>query len=286
MGIERRLAVALTAVCLLPGIAVRAAGQAVLLQIRPHIGDTLHMRLDQEMDLAGNMVQGDGEMWTTMTTTWCVLQRMVVQRADSSGADVLQLTDSMAVSTSLPDAMRAPTGRSADGQGSGGQPLERAVLLHIASDGAVTVANATDRVGKTLRQVLANLPVTFPRHPVTVGSSWTRTMQLPPGAEYGADSIRLQFRLDSLSPTRDSAFISVHGPLAKQRPQIVAGGSTRLTQGNLTGMLLIDLRRGWPTEWHAVISVQSILRPPKGADTASGRMHMTVMQWLRAVDRP
>jgi len=290
MGIERRRqrVLAVSIALLLACLPSWVRAQEVLLQIHPHPGDTLHMRLDQEMDLGGDVHgMSGGDPSATMTTTWCVLQRMVVERADSGGVDVLQVTDSMAVATSVahgspgrgtPGAM-PPPGRSS--------PLDgTAILLHIAPDGAVTVLDSTDRVGRTLRQVVADLPVTFPRQPVRVGSSWVRTMQIPAGADYGAGQIRLEFRLDSVTPSLDSAFVSVRGPLGKEHIEAVVGGATVTTRGILTGTMVVDRRRGWLTDWHALISVQSVMHPPKGSDAEAGRMHMTLMQWLRAVDRP
>jgi hypothetical protein len=262
-------------------------GQDVLLQIHPHTGDTLHMRLDQEMDLGGDLPQTGGDPWSTTTTTWCVLQRMVVERADSGGVDVLQVTDSMAVATSVPRTTAGRTTPTPTPPAGGHPALEgTSVLLHIAPDGAVTVLDSTDRVGRTLRQVVADLPVTFPRQPVRVGSSWVRTMKVPAGADYGAGQIRLEFRLDSVTPSLDSAFVSVRGPLGKEHNEAVVGGATVTTRGILTGTMVIDRRRGWLTDWHALISVQSVMHPPKGSDAEAGRMHMTLMQWLRAVDRP
>jgi hypothetical protein len=261
-------------------MATGASAQSVLLQIRPHPGDTLHMRLDQEMDIVGAGPRIRGEPQVTVTTTWCVLQRMVVERIDTSGADVLQMTDSVSI---VSDGGRGPTS----------DPRQRATIqgtrlrIHVAPDGAITLLDSSDRVSAAVRELVANLPVTFPRKPVKVGHSWVRTMRLGSGPTYGGGSeIKLEFRLDSVSAGGDSAFVSVHGPLGKPRVDPGAGGATVTTQGSLAGTMLIDRERGWLTDWHAIIAVQYLIRPPRGSDAAPQRMRMTAMQWLRAVDRP
>jgi len=48
--------------------AADAGAQAVLLQIRPRVGDTLHLRLDQQTELTGMRRPGSTST-TTMTTT-------------------------------------------------------------------------------------------------------------------------------------------------------------------------------------------------------------------------
>jgi hypothetical protein len=261
-------------------VTATATAQSVLLQIRPHAGDTLHLRLDQEMDISGTSQQAPGDPPATVTTTWFVLQRMVVERVDSSGADVLQVTDSVSTVT-------------AGARGSTAVPRARSTIdgtqvhLHIAADGAVKLRDSTDHVSSALREVLTDLPVTFPRDPIKVGHSWVRTMKLPASATYpNGNEIKLGFRLDSVSQGGDSAYVSVHGPLGKPRADAVVGGATVTMRGTLVGTMLIDRRRGWLTDWHAIIDVQYVMRPPRGSDATPGRMRMTATQWLRAVDRP
>ncbi len=266
-----------------------AGAQQVLLQIRPHPGDTLHMRFDQEMDYAGSVRRagadstpgaGAATMVTRVTTTWCVLQRLVVERADSSGTDVLGVTDSVAVATVGARASEAAARQTRAMTG-------KRVWLRVAPDGAMAMLDSSTGVSSAVREVLANLPVTFPRRPVRVGQSWIRSMTVPAGAGYVAgEPITLQFRLDSVSATGDSAFVSVRGPLGSPRVDTAFGGERITSRASLTGTMLIDRTRGWLTDWHATIAVQSIISAPHVADSALGRMRMTVTQWFRTVDRP
>ena len=237
------------------------------------------MRLDQEMDVTTEGMQGAEDPTSAVTTTWFVLQRFVVQQADTSGTDVLQVTDSVATATEGgPNAAPVrPHPRVAGTE----------VHLHFAPDGAVRLLDSPDHVSSALREVLADLPVTFPHDPVKVGHTWVRTMKLPAGSGYTGDSdIKLEFKLDSVSSHEDTAYVSVHGPLGKPRVDAVVGGATLTTRGTLIGSMVIDRRRGWLTDWHAVIDVRYTVRPPRGSDAAPEIMRMMATQWLRAVDRP
>lgn len=268
------------AALVLTGAARPARAQRVLLQLRPHAGDTLHMRLDQEMDIARTGPAAFGDPATEATMTSVVLQRMIVEGVDSSGTEIRQVTDSFSTTT-------------ADDHGSPAAPrqglpvVEGQVRLHVAPDGAVTLQDSAGHVNSALREVLANLPVTFPRDPVHVGQTWVRAMKLPAGARYAADSeIRLEFRLDSVSGGTDTAYVSVHGPLGGAHVKSTAGGRTVTTHGTLVGAMVIDRSRGWLADWHARIDVEYTMQPLRGSNEPPSRVRMTAVQWLRTIDRP
>jgi hypothetical protein len=238
------------------------------------------MRLDQEMDIARTGPAALGDFASEATMTSVVLQRMIVEGVDSSGTEIRQVTDSFSTTT-------------ADNHGSPVPPrqglpvVEGQVRLHVAPDGAVTLQDSAGHVNSALREVLANLPVTFPRDPVHVAQTWVRAMKLPTGARYAADSeIRLEFRLDSVSAGTDTAYVSVHGPLGGARVQSTVGGRTVTTHGTLVGAMVIDRDRGWLADWHARIDVEYTMQPPKGANEPPSRVRMTAVQWLRTIDRP
>lgn len=266
---------------MLAAVASNARGQQVLLQLRPHAGDTLHMRLDQEMDVTRTGQAALGDVATEVTTTWVVLQRMIVERTDTTGTEILQVTDSVSTG-GLGSRSQTSDPRRARPAVDGSQ-----VLLHVAPDGAVTLLDSANSVSSALREVLKNLPVTFPRDPVEVGHHWVRSMKLPAGAGYGqGGEIKLEFRLDSVSDGDSLAYVSVRGPLGEQRVNGAIGGMAVTTRRTMAGTMVIDRQRGWLTDWHATIDVEYDMQPPKGSNQPPGRMRMTAMQWLRAVDRP
>ena len=77
-----------------------AHAQHVLLQLRPHVGDTLHMRIDQEVDITGSTSRPTGDSISSVTTTLFALARMIVAGSDSAGTDLVVVVDSMAQWTS------------------------------------------------------------------------------------------------------------------------------------------------------------------------------------------
>lgn len=257
-----------------------AAAQRVLLQLRPHVGDTLHMRVDQQVDLTGTGRRSGGDSVSSSTTTSFALARIIVERSDTGGADVLVVVDSMAQSSS-----GGRGSRSSDGGPRA--PNDRRVRVHMAPDGVPTVTDSLSTGNPEVRALLGGVPATLPHDPIRVGQTWERTMAAPPGTAYpGPAEIRLQFCLDSVSGSRDSAYISVRGALGKGRFPPSADGATVTTWGTVAGTMLIDRHRGWLTDSHAIISVHSVFTPPPGTGHPAVRMRMTVTEWFRTVDRP
>ena len=262
-------------------IARAADAQHVLLQIRPHAGDTLHMRLDQEVDLSRTASRSGGDSITTVTTTTLfVLMRTIVERSDSAGSNVTAVTDSVA---SVAAGTRG---------GESGDQLRRAlqgrrVHMHVAHDGATVVVDPQDEATPELREVLAEVPATLPQQPIKVGHTWERTMAAPLGRAFaGRGEIKARFCLDSISRSGDSAFVSMRGRLGTGGPG--AEGAPASSTVSVAGTMLIDRRRGWLADSHFIIVVQSVFAAPAvaGADLAPLRVRMTATQWLRTVDRP
>jgi hypothetical protein len=254
-----------------------AAAQRVLLQIRPQAGDTLHMRFDQQVDVAGTTHQTPADSATIMSTTSLfVLARTIVERTDSTGSDVSAVTDSVAVATVGGRGSESAERARRDLQG-------KLVRMHVALDGATVVRDPAGDASSELRQVLADVPATLPREPIMVGHTWQRTMETPLGGAYGGrGQITAHFRLDSVSRGGDSAFVSVRGAMGSARP---AAGANTITV-TMSGAMLIDLRRGWLSDMHVIITVHSMVLPAREGDPPPLRMRMTVTQWLRTVDRP
>src|SRR5689334_23262358 len=69
--------------------------QPVLLQIRPHVGDTIAVQLEQRLEIT----TGAGESMRRMTTVTQVFSHAIVNRTTSHGAEVTALTDSIRTAT-------------------------------------------------------------------------------------------------------------------------------------------------------------------------------------------
>lgn len=237
----RRLVTAV--VCL--AVPLAASGQRVTLQIRPRIGDTLHLRYDQR-------IEASDAPSVTSVSTLLVLSRTIVEASDSAGTDVVAVTDSVDMAPQSAEPARELLE---------GRPLH----LRVFPDGATMLESVdTATVEPQLRATLSQMPAMLPRAPVRVGQSWhcAVTLPLPPGR---GGSFKARFRLDSLSRNGDLAYVSLRGTVRRDGPPAA-------TTGLVTGTLLVDRRRGWLTDSRATIHV------------TSASLHMTITEWLRTTD--
>ncbi len=241
--------------------AQAAAGQSVLLSIRPHPGDTLHMRYDQRVETIGRAHReglAHADSTTTIVTTLLVMSRTIVETTDTLGSDVVAVTDSVATTTTGPQSFESPDLARRLLQG-------KPVHLRLAPDGATTVADDSSPADTRLRALFAAMPAVLPRQPIAVGKRWSRTMAGPMGGAFGHGELKTTFRLDSVARGGDLAYLSVRGTI-----------STVESSGTLAGTMLVDLRRGWLTSSRATIEIHSVV--------ASVHVQIIVTQWLRTID--
>jgi hypothetical protein len=76
-------------------IADAAFGQTVLLQIRPHIGDTLRMHLSQSVEMTGTTSDRGRDSTSSMTTSVEVFTRAIAEQWTSGGTLMQTITDSV-----------------------------------------------------------------------------------------------------------------------------------------------------------------------------------------------
>jgi hypothetical protein len=210
----RRLLFALLALAL---VAHGVNAQSVLLQIRPRVGDTLKVRLEQEVAMKG-MPLGCGSQASAfknrpkaapancadvreMTTRMEVFSHAIVRRTTRDATELLAITDSV---------MTSPGG----GQQKLKQPTPKSpVEIRISSDGGVELGAgpASDDV----RTLFGQMPATLSRKPVAVGEKWIHEMRVPLPNEPGARAlVRTTLQLDSLGKNGRVAYISMRGVLA------------------------------------------------------------------------
>jgi len=267
------------------GVARTAAGQGVLLEIRPHVGDTLHLRLDQQTELSGSRGPGGETTTSVITTTMRIFSRAIVEKSAASGTFVRAVTDSVRLTTTDPRAL----GLTDEAQ----KRLEgRSVQLRISPDGTIALAEAPPSGPSQLSDLVSLMPASFPRGPVDVGYSWGREMPLP-----GADKLspggaapswlHAKFRLDSLSRRGTVAYVSMRGEMAADPDARSAGGAAQspvLEKGVVSGWMVVDRRRGWLTESQFSIVMLSVVQLPGGSDTIM-RFETRVTQRMKTVDR-
>ena len=265
-----------------PGGALRA--QTVLLQIKPGMGDTLHMRLDQQTELTGTRRVGNGESVTSIQTTMRVFSRAIVEGSSTRGTLLRAVTDSVRLTTTDEHArpMSDQTQRQLEG---------KSMRLRVAPDGTASVADEGSDTTRNMTDVVSLMPAAFPRNAVNVGDSWMREMPLPgasrltPGAAPASGWLRAKFKLDSVTRDGGLAYVSVRGDMDGEadRQSDTALGPV-LEKGTVTGTMIVDRRRGWVSESRFVILVRASVVLP-GAAAAPMRFQTKITQRMRTLER-
>jgi len=252
------------------------AAQEFRLQIRPRVGDTIPMRLDQSSEMTGIRKVGGQESSSSISTDIRVYSRAVVEGASASSTTLLAITDSAFMSSS--------DQRSA-GRGPAAPMVVRGVRvrLRLTPEGTVEMADGT---GPDVAETLSLIPAALPRTPVSVGDTWTRDMSLPSSGPGPSTRGRLHatFRLDSVGRGGDVAYLSMRGELQPDEKQPVSPTSPTLEKGKVTGAMQLDRKRGWLTESHFDITMQSSLVPPASSGVSAMRFLMRVTQRMRTLD--
>jgi hypothetical protein len=263
------------------------SAQPVLLQLNPHAGDTLNVRLNQKVEMTGtpmgcptgytapkrntkavpearSCAQGTRQMTTVME----VFSRAVIHKNDRDGALVTAVTDSIRTAMSH-DGGRSPApARVKTG-------IDNEIDMRVATDGGaeVTDADASDE----LRAIFGQMPAVLSRKPVSPGDTWKRQMRIPVAGEAGATGlVTATFQLDSIGRNGDIAYISMRGVLAHDHRD----GSLSELSGSLKGSMQLDRRLAWITDTHATIDATSRVQAPEGG--APLIVHTRVTQQLKA----
>ncbi|HTI64939.1 MAG TPA: hypothetical protein VL524_15545 [Gemmatimonadaceae bacterium] len=272
---------AVAALIILSGPARAAAAQSVMLQIKPQVGDTIRMRLDQQSEMTGVRRTESGEASAMVLTTMTMFSRAIVEGMAGEGIAVLAVTDSVRLSTT-DDRTRVAT------QQMQSQMRGQQTRFRVLPDGSVSMLQA-DGGGapREVAQVVSLMPATFPKTPIAVGQTWSREMSLPVGTQLGAQvSARLQvkFRLDSLTRNGKVACVSMRGDLRPASGPGAASGAV-LEKGLVSGTMLLDQQRGWLKESWFNIVVSSSLKPAPATNAQPIRMQMRITQHMHTVER-
>lgn len=252
--------------------------RAVTLHIKPHVGDTLYTRFEQEVEMTGTAHVGDADTTMTMTSSMLMLSRVLVQGSDESGTTVTTVTDSVALVSTGMESMVPPDAVRRAMQG-------KRVRLRIAPDGSATVLDAPNELTPDLRAVVSGMPATLPDRPVAVGGSWEKIMEIPVAGQSGAGraaTLRTTYHLDSLSGDGAVAYISMRGTLTRDSTALPLPQGIRITSsGSITGTMRVDRRRGWWTDSRATIALTSILTPVAAGGGPPMHVRTTIRQRMR-----
>lgn len=252
--------------------------QPVLLQIRPRVGDTFVVKLDQKVQMTGTPVDCHADVGSSIRETPCssasrhmttateVFSRAIVTGKSGDAVLVDAVTDSIRVATrsgANPGKLRRVRSRNAS------------MALRLGTDGGAEVVNsdATDE----LRSLFGQMPAMLSGKAVAVGGKWSREMRIPIVGEAGAMGlVRASFQLDSLGKNGDIAYVSMRGTLTHDHRD----GSDSELDGSMKGSMQIDRRLSWITYTHAEIDVTSSVR--KATTGEAMRVRTRISQYLKA----
>lgn len=301
-----RLALAaLAAVLLFPDAVVAqgskgSRGEPVRLIVRPRVGDTLRLSMEQTIEINGRKAsetarQGAGMLEngrgtratrepeygprraTTRVTKLHLYAHSLVEASDLASTTLLATTDSMAMwaGTANQSGKLARMPLPPDG---------RQVRVKVTPDGAMRVNDAPPGAME-LGATLSAMPGMLPAHPVAVGDRWERDLILPSLAVSGfrADGIvHASFRLDSLTKGGRDAWISMTGTLERDgAARDLPAGTRVITAGTLSGTLVVDRQRAWIVDARTVMDVQSEVAPGPAGAAAPMLLDMRIEQRVR-----
>jgi Family of unknown function (DUF6263) len=246
--------------------------QRYLLELKPRVGDTLRMELEEQREHTGTATYGGADSSRTMMTRLRVISRAIVQGKLLSAVTVLAIIDSVSLSTTDRHAPATPAGQH--------------MLFRLAPDGTMRVLDEETGPNRGVAEAVALMPAALPTQPVAVGESWSRSIPMVVARSGdGEGAVRASFRLDSVSRDARLAYISMHGEM--RRDSVPAGpprGTRMQVEGTVTGSLLLDRRRGWLTESRFGVVLHTTMRPAT-ADTPPVRFLTRITQRMRTLDR-
>ncbi len=255
-------------------VSASAAGaQPTLIQIKPHVGDTIRMHLTQtvEISVVGGTAADSAHRMTTSTE---IFSRAIPKQWTSGGMLVEAVTDSMTTGPGGTLASRAQQRTQS--------PARHKTLVRVSADGAIEMVDDGDP-NSEVRHLFAEMPATLSRSAVSVGEKWMREMQISLAGEPGATGmVQATFQLDSLRRSGDLAYVSLHGTISRPRSaQQAVRQQGYEAAGTISGSILIDRSLGWITDARTTIIVHSTMPAAKGKQPMRVRTRIT--QWARAM---
>lgn len=254
-----------------------AQGNSVVLQVRPSLGDTIRVRLDQTVELTGPGADGKA---MAESGTLVLLATLAVESVDNEGATIVSVTDSVRVNSPPNSASSAVLAWAAIA-------ANKAVRFRVAPNGAAYVPSSRGRAVPAT-SVAAAMPATLPSRAISTGTSWNSVLQVPLASSVdpkGTATLVATFTFDSLSKSGELAFLSLRGRLTKavsEGTPPTPGQSLVETSGTVEGQVMLDRRRGWITEARTTFSLQSLVTSGDPGKTPV-RVKTTISQWLRAM---
>ncbi len=288
--------------------SMRAGPDGVALIVRPRVGDTLRLQMEQTIEMSGRRTEssapgvgsgvgingrraggsappaskspeyGPRRARASLHVTKLVMYaHSLVEASDLSVTTLLATTDSMAMwaGTAAEQGRLEMLPLPADG---------RQVRVRVTPDGAMRVSDPPPGAME-LGATLASMPALLPDNAVRVGERWVRDIVLPslPLSGYRADGVvSTRFRLDSLTQGGRNAWISMEGELRRDgAARELPAGTRVVTAGTVRGTMVLDRLRAWIVDARTVIDVQSEVTPGPAEATQSMLLDLRIVQRVR-----
>lgn len=279
----------------------KAAPERVSLVVRPHVGDTLWLRLEQTMETRSVPLSESRRRSNTgsisprppaargpeygpvrdpsisRTTLMRLNAHSMVESSDLKVTWLSAYTDSLFVRTGTGGQIgpERPVSLSAS---------DRRTRVNVSPDGAMNIVDARAN-GAAVAAGLSGMPPMLPSKSVAVGEVWERDITLPslPIAGLRAEGIvHVRFRLDSLTRAGRLAFVSLEGTLKREGAgRDLPAGTQLATSGVLKGFLILDRTRGWITDAETVIQVQSDIIPGAADESRARSVDIRLRQTVK-----
>jgi len=258
--------------------APSASAQKVMLQIRPHVGDTIRMHLTQTVEMSETSFGRPADSARAMTSSTEVFSRAVPFQWTSEGTLVQAITDSMTAGPAGSATPIAEVRRKA-------MP-SRPAIIKVTPDGAMEVVDDGD-ANSELRHIFAEMPAMLSRQPVAVGEKWSKEMRIAlAGDPGGTGVVKAVLQLDSLSRNAEMAYISIRGTLSRLADTRRGSSASYDPTGTFIGSLQIDRALGWITDARSVMSMRSrmgALGSSSGRAARPMQVDTRVTVWARAI---
>lgn len=266
--------------------AVQRGAGGVWLVVRPRVGDTLHLQVEQTIERHGRRPASSStspeygprrDGGTRQVTMLVMYAHSLVESSDLAVTTLLATTDSVAMWAGRDASLGrpAPVPLPVDG---------RTVRVMVTADGAMRVADSPPGA-MMLRATLASMPALLPEGPVRVGDSWDRDVALPalPLNGVRADGmLRCRFRLDSLTQGERRAWISMTGAMRREGGARDRPAATRtITAGRVQGTMVLDRQRAWIVDARTDIDVRSEVSAGPVETGQPRRLDLRITQRLR-----
>lgn len=294
---------------LVPGAAVSAQGAAtgpVALVVRPRVGDTLRLQVEQAVTMRarrgdasspalgspstdrparGNAPEYGPRADRARMTRVQLYAHSFVESSDLQRTTLVATTDSIAMWAGAPPIPPA----SVDAADPGWQrmPLAdeaRRVRVQVTPAGAMRIADPPAGA-RDLGATLGSLPGLLPEGPVRTGATWRREFPLPslPLTGYHTDGVvQAELRLDSLTRGGREAWISITGRLRRDgAARELPPGTRVITAGTIRGSMRVDRVRAWIMDATTEMDVVSEVVSGPAARTTPMLLDLRIEQRVR-----